>query len=56
MNELTDWLLEGDPAIRWQTMRDSLAAPAAEWQMEREQVASIGWAAREILFRDGTDR
>jgi hypothetical protein len=52
MNELTDWLLEGDPAIRWQTMRDLLAAPAAEWQMEREQVASIGWAARLLSLQD----
>lgn len=26
------WLMEGDPAIRWQTMRDLLGAPAAEWR------------------------
>jgi hypothetical protein len=27
---VVDWLLEGDPAIRWQVMRDLLDAPPEE--------------------------
>lgn len=34
-----EWLLEGDPAIRWQTKRDLLGVPAAEVETERERVA-----------------
>ncbi len=42
---VVDWLLEGDPAIRWQTKRDLLEAPEVEWQAERLQVAETGWGA-----------
>ena len=28
--EVIDWLMEGDPAIRWQAMRDILDKPAAQ--------------------------
>jgi hypothetical protein len=41
-----DWLMEGDPAVRWQVMRDILDRPEAEWQAEREKVATEGWGAR----------
>ncbi|HET9171080.1 MAG TPA: squalene cyclase [Actinospica sp.] len=40
------WLLEGDPAIRWQVMRDITGAPAAEVEAERAKVESEGWGAR----------
>lgn len=37
------WLLDGDPAIRWQAMRD-LTPPAADAvALERARVASEGW-------------
>ena len=49
-----DWLLEGDPAIRWQVMRDLLDRPAAEWRPERARVASEGWG-RELLRRQDPD-
>jgi hypothetical protein len=29
------WLLTGDPAIRWQVMRDVLDGPAETWERER---------------------
>jgi hypothetical protein len=41
-----DWLLEGDPAIRWQVLADLLDAPAARIAAERERVAHEGWGAR----------
>lgn len=44
--------MSGDPAIRWQTMRDLLAEPEAAWQVEREKVASVGWGAHLLSFQD----
>src|SRR5256886_1652887 len=50
------WLMQGDVAIRWQTMRDLLAAPAEEWQAERQKVATSGWAARLLSHQDSSGR
>jgi hypothetical protein len=47
-----DWLLEGDPAIRWQVMRDLLAAPEARWQAERRKVVASGWGAHFLSLQD----
>jgi hypothetical protein len=33
-----DWLLAGDPSIRWQVMRDLLDAPEPDWPAERAKV------------------
>ena len=41
-----DWLLDSDPAIRWQAMRDLTDAPAEEVLAERARVAKEGWGAR----------
>ncbi|HEX3742589.1 MAG TPA: hypothetical protein VHW09_01610 [Bryobacteraceae bacterium] len=49
-----DWLLESDPAIRWQAMRDLTAADPAAIAAERSRVASQGWAAR-LLALQGAD-
>jgi len=49
-----EWLLEGDPAVRWQVMRDLLDAPAVDWQRERASTAESGWVA-EMLARQGAD-
>ncbi len=38
-----DWLLAGDPAIRWQTMQDLLDTPSAQVANERKRVATAGW-------------
>jgi len=40
------WLLEADPAIRWQVMRDLTDTPAEIVAAERSRVASEGWGAR----------
>ena len=42
---VTDWLLDSDPAIRWQVMRDLTDAPAEEVAAERAKVAREGWGA-----------
>ncbi|MBA2700744.1 MAG: hypothetical protein H0U58_03465 [Chloroflexi bacterium] len=41
-----DWLLDSDPAIRWQVMRDLLDAPPDEVAAERAKVVEEGWGAR----------
>ena len=46
-----DWLLDSDPAIRWQTMRDLTDAPADEVAAERARVAAEGWGARLLALR-----
>jgi len=42
------WLMEGDPAIRWQVMRDLLGKPTAQWKREQDKVATEGWG-RQLL-------
>jgi hypothetical protein len=37
------WLLDGDPAIRWQVLRDLTDAPAGEVAAERARVEYDGW-------------
>jgi hypothetical protein len=49
-----DWLLDSDPAIRWQVMRDLADAPAGVVAAERARVASEGWGAR-LLALQGDD-
>lgn len=46
------WLMEGDPAIRWQTLQDLLSAPKDEVDQERQQVAESGWGARFLSFQE----
>jgi len=48
------WLLESDPSIRWQVMRDLTGAPAEEVAAERAAVATAGAGAR-LLALQGDD-
>ena len=47
-----EWLLDSDPATRWQVMRDLLAAPESEWRAERAKVETEGWGARLLSYED----
>src|SRR4029434_6068152 len=49
-----DWLLDSDPAIRWQVLRDLVDAPAEVIAAERARVATEGWGAR-LLASQGED-
>jgi hypothetical protein len=49
-----DWLLESDPAIRWQVMRDLMGESEATVARERSRVAVEGWGAR-LLDLQGPD-
>ena len=49
-----DWLLDSDPAIRWQVLRDLVDAPPDIVAAERARVATEGWGAR-LLDLQGDD-
>jgi len=51
-----DWLLDSDPAIRWQVLRDLTDAPAAEVAAERARVARDGWGAQILASQDADGR
>ncbi len=49
---LTAWLLDSDPALRWQVERDLLGEPAAVWQATRARVVTEGFGARLLALQD----
>ena len=51
---MLDWLLDSDPAIRWQVLRDLADAPAEVFSAERARVANEGWGSR-LLALQGED-
>jgi hypothetical protein len=48
---VVSWLLDGDPAIRWQTMRDIQGTPSRCWEAERRRTAHTGWGARLLALQ-----
>ena len=46
-----DWLLESDPALRWQVLRDLGDASPDAIAGERARVATEGWGARLLALR-----
>lgn len=54
MRDVIDWLLDGDPAIRWQVLRDLTDASPDAISAERNRVAASGWGAR-LLALQGAD-
>jgi hypothetical protein len=51
---VVDWLLDSDPSIRWQTLRDLVDAPPEVVAAERARVATEGWGAC-LLALQGRD-
>jgi hypothetical protein len=51
---MIEWLLDSDPAIRWQVLRDVIRAPAEAVATERTRVALEGWGAK-LLALQGED-
>jgi hypothetical protein len=49
---LIAWLLDSDPALRWQVERDLLGEPAEVWEATRARVAVEGYGARLLLLQD----
>jgi hypothetical protein len=45
------WLLDADPSIRWQVMRDITHEPAEVVAAERSRVATEGWGAQLLALQ-----
>src|SRR5262247_3850335 len=54
IDSVVQWLLDSDPAIRWQVMRDLTDTPAPNVAAERSRIASEGWGAQ-LLDRQRPD-
>jgi hypothetical protein len=53
MDDVIGWLLDGDPAIRWQVMRDLTDGPNDdEVAAERARVEHEGWGAQLLALAD----
>jgi hypothetical protein len=51
--DVTAWLLDSDPALRWQVLRDLAGAAPDEVAAERARVEHEGWGARLLALQDG---
>ena len=49
---LLDWLLDADPALRWQVERDLAGAPPEVWGATRARIATEGFGARLLALQD----
>jgi len=56
MNETVRWLLDSDPAIRWQVMADLTDEAPDVVAAERARVASEGWGAALLSLQDEDGR
>src|SRR5579864_8543178 len=55
-SSVISWLLDSDPSIRWQVMRDLTDAPADEVTAERARVATEGLGARLLALQAADGR
>jgi hypothetical protein len=49
---LLEWLLDSDPALRWQVERDLVGVPRDVWEATRARVATEGFGARLLALQD----
>lgn len=54
--EVMEWLLDSDPTIRWQVMRDLAGEPTDAVSAERASVADEGWCAELLGLQDSDGR
>ncbi|GAA1962268.1 squalene cyclase [Microbacterium aquimaris] len=47
-----DWMLDSDPALRWQVERDIVHAPPETWQATRARIPDEGWGALLLSQQD----
>ncbi len=55
-NKYIEWLLDGDPSIRWQVIRDLLGADQGIISLERIKIATEGWGAKLLSYQDASGR
>jgi hypothetical protein len=51
-DKVLGWLLDGDPAIRWQVLQDLVGAADGSAERDRRKVARAGWGARLLARQD----
>ncbi len=56
MDDVIEYLRQGDPSIGWQVLRDLTDASADEVAAERARVAHEGWGARLLAEQDESGR
>jgi hypothetical protein len=49
---LMEWLLDSDPALRWQVERDLLHEPPEIWEATRARMSTEGFGARLLALQD----
>ena len=49
---LVNWLLDSDPALRWQVERDLLDAPVELWGSTHARVSHEGFGAKLLALQD----
>ncbi|WP_285241383.1 squalene cyclase [Pseudarthrobacter sp. MEB009] len=49
---LHSWLLDSDPALRWQVERDITGAPSGVWEATRARIATEGFGAQLLALQD----
>ena len=47
-----DWMLDSDPALRWQVERDIAGEPPEVWEATRARIATEGFGARLLALQD----
>ena len=52
--KVIEWLLNGDPSIRWQVYRDLLNSDEKKFNRERKKISKEGWGSTLISFQDET--
>jgi hypothetical protein len=50
--QLRDWMLDTDPALRWQVERDLVGAPEEVWWATRARIATEGMGAELLSHQD----
>ncbi|WP_367138444.1 squalene cyclase [Saccharothrix sp. HUAS TT1] len=50
--DLLAWLLDSDPALRWQVERDVAGEPAEVWEATRARIGVEGFGARLLALQD----
>src|SRR5258708_7080738 len=49
---LRNWLMDSDPALRWQVERDLAGEPIEVWAQTRDRIATEGFGARLLALQD----
>jgi hypothetical protein len=52
VRDVTEWMLDSDPALRWQVERDLAGADDSVWKATRERVATEGFGAQLRALQD----